>query len=117
MKRILALIIIGFACSLSAADVTVRLSAEQEAAVNSVVNAENVRIAAYNADTNNVVKLPLVTASDVLARYATRLVAIQGQNRTSSVAAKFAKAVEADKVKIEAEIAKIPDAVEVPKEP
>jgi hypothetical protein len=112
MKQILAIIIIGFACSLSAADITVKLTEEQEAAVNAVVTAENITIAAYNVNTNNVVKLTPVTASDVLARYASRLVAIQGQNRTSAVVAKFAKASEADKVKIEAEIAKIPDAVE-----
>ena len=117
MKHILALIIIGFALSLNAADVTVKLTAEQEAAVNAVVTAENVAIAAYNANTNNVVKLPVVTVSDVLGRYASRLVAIQGQSRTTVVASKFSKASEADKAKIEAEIAKIPDAVEVPKEP
>ena len=107
MKQILTLIIIGFALSTQAADITVKLNAEQEAAVNAVVAAENAVINLYNANTNNAVKMTVVTPAIVLARYAQRLVAIQSTTRQQAVLEKFNKATEEQKTAIEAEAAKV----------
>lgn len=107
MKQILALIIIGSALTLNAADITVKLTAEQDAAVAAVVAAENAVINLYNANTNNAVKLTVVTPAIVLARYAQRLVAIQAVTRQQAVVEKFNQATEQQKTAIEAEAAKV----------
>jgi hypothetical protein len=109
MKIILALSIL--ATTAIAQEVCVRLTPEQYAAVLLVVSSENVAIATNNADTNNVPRQP-ITSADVLKRYADRLVQITSQQRKAAVTAKFEKASEEQKQKIEAEAAKVSDRVE-----
>jgi hypothetical protein len=109
MKIILALSIL--ATTTLAQEVCVRLSPEQYAAVQAIVSAENAAIAAANAETNAVPRAP-IAAQDVLKRYADRLVQITSQQRKAAVTAKFEKATEDQKQKIEAEAAKVADRVE-----
>mgnify|MGYP001302721870 CR=1 FL=1 len=90
-----------------AQDVTVRLTPEQYAAVNTLVVSHNAAVTAFNANTNNIVKQTNITHADILLRYADRLVMIAANERKSAIVARFDKATEPQKVAIEAEAAKV----------